>query len=56
MERKGLTRGLIKDSVENTVKFTKRVDGLDRVSYRYVSERAVANFNKFKEFITGWPK
>ena len=52
----GLTKEFIKDAVENTSKFTKRVDALGRESFRYASDKAVVNFNKFKKIITGWPK
>lgn len=46
----------IKDVIENPLKVIERIDGLGRTSYRYIGEKAVLNFNKARELITGWLK
>jgi len=55
-----ITRGVkpenIKDAVTNTTKVVQRIDNLGRVSFRYIGEKAVVNFNKAGKIITSWLK
>jgi copper chaperone CopZ len=51
---RGLKPNVIKDTLVNTTRVQQRVDQFGRESFRYIGEKAVLNFNKAKQFITGW--
>lgn len=53
---RGIEPESIKSTIENPIKVTKRTDPEGRISFRYEGEKAVLNFNKNNEFITGWNK
>ena len=53
---RGIKPGVIKDTIVNTRRYVQRVDKLGRESFRYVGDKAVLNFNRAKELITGWVK
>lgn len=53
---RGIKPEYIKDTITKTIKYVERIDDFGRTSYRYIGKKAVLNFNKAKEFVTGWLK